>query len=122
MEKNTACRVFDCLSSPVRLDAFRLLVKHGPKGLVAGEIATELDVPPSSMSFHFKEMTYAGLITVEAEGRFLRYRANLELVHDLIAYLTDECCAAGGECNVLPVRATLKRQPYKPPAKSKARA
>lgn len=35
----------------------------------------------------------SGLLTVEQEGRFQRYRANIPLMLELIAYLTEECCA-----------------------------
>ena len=59
----------------------------------AGEIAAALDVPPTNLSFHLKALTQAGMLTVEQEGRFQRYRANIPLMLDLIAYLTEECCA-----------------------------
>ncbi|QDF97895.1 transcriptional regulator [Azoarcus sp. DD4] len=93
MEKNTALAVFESLSSGVRLDVFRLLVRKGPAGMVAGEISSALDVPPTNMSFHLKALTHAGLVSVEQEGRFQRYRANMALMRDLIGYLTEECCA-----------------------------
>ena len=76
----------------MRLKVFRLLVKEGPTGLVAGEIATAIKVPPTNLSFHLKALTHARLVTVAQEGRFQRYRANLPLIMELIAYLTFECC------------------------------
>ena len=93
MDKLTATTVFESLSSRVRLDAFRLLVKKGLGGMVAGEIATTLNVPPTNLSFHLKAMTQARLLSVEQEGRYQRYRANMLLMLDLIAYLTEECCS-----------------------------
>jgi ArsR family transcriptional regulator len=115
MEKNTATLVFESLSSGLRLDVYRLLVKKGTEGMVAGEIATTLDVPPTNLSFHLKALTQAGMLTVEQEGRFQRYRANMPLMLDLIAYLTDECCAGHPEqCVDLPAkpkRAAARRQP-----------
>lgn len=93
MDKITATTIFESLSSGVRLDVFRLLVKKGLDGMVAGEIATTLDVPPNNLSFHLKAMTYAKLVSVEQEGRFQRYRANIPMMLDMIAYLTEECCA-----------------------------
>ena len=39
----------------------------------------------------------AGLVTATQEGRFQRYRANLTLMSELIAYLTEECCAGQTE-------------------------
>lgn len=97
MEKNTATSIFESLSSGVRLDVYRLLVKKGAEGMVAGEIASALDVPPTNLSFHLKALTQAGLITMEQEGRFQRSRANIPLMLDLIAYLTEECCVGHPE-------------------------
>lgn len=97
MDKSNAIGVFECLSAGVRLDVYRLLVRQAPDGMVAGEIGTALGVPPTNLSFHLKALTQAGLLTVVQEGRFLRYRANLSLMHDLIAYLTEECCSAHPE-------------------------
>jgi len=65
--------------------------------MVAGEIAATLSIPPTNLSFHLKAMTHARMITVEQEGRFQRYRANLALMLELIAYLTEECCSGRPE-------------------------
>ncbi len=96
MNTKNATSIFESLSSGIRLDAFRLLVRNSPNGMVAGEIATALNVPPNNLSFHLKALTQNGLATVEQEGRFLRYRANIPLMLELIAYLTEECCAGQG--------------------------
>ena len=92
MEKAIATAIFESLSSGVRLDVYRLLVKKGTGGMVAGEIASALDIPPSNLSFHLKALTQAEMLSVAQEGRFQRYRANLPLMVELIAYLTEECC------------------------------
>jgi hypothetical protein len=42
-------------------------------------------------------MTHAKLLSVTQEGRYQRYRANLNLVQDLISFLTAECCAGHPE-------------------------
>ena len=97
MEQRTATTVFESLSSGVRLDVFRLLVRMGQEGMVAGDIAAKLGVPPTNLSFHLKAMAHAGLVAATQEGRFQRYRANLTLMSDLIAYLTEECCAGQAE-------------------------
>ena len=97
MEKSTATMLFESLASGVRLDVFRLLVKQGAAGMVAGEIATTLDIPPTNLSFHLKALTQANLLSVTQEGRFQRYRANIPLMLDLIAYLTEECCSGQPE-------------------------
>ncbi|MBH1977201.1 MAG: helix-turn-helix transcriptional regulator [Comamonadaceae bacterium] len=97
MKKTTATAVFESLASGVRLDVFRLLVKQGPEGLVAGEIAAALGLPPTNLSFHLKALTQAGLLSTTQEGRYQRYRANIALMVELIAYLSDECCAGQPE-------------------------
>jgi ArsR family transcriptional regulator len=97
MDKQLATTLFESLASGIRLDVFRLLVKHAPTGLVAGEIATLLALPPTNLSFHLKAMTHAGLINVTQEGRYQRYRANLTVMQALIDYLTAECCTGQPE-------------------------
>lgn len=97
MDKLLAIPIFESLASGVRLDIYRLLVKTGPQGLVAGEIGAALEVPPTNLSFHLKALAHAQLVSVVQEGRYQRYRANLALMQDLIAYLTAECCAGHPE-------------------------
>lgn len=97
MDQPTATAVFESLSSGVRLDIFRWLVKAGPAGLVVGEIGSALAIPPTNLSFHLKALTQAQLVSATQEGRFQRYRANLALMQELIAYLTAECCAGHPE-------------------------
>ena len=99
MESKKASTIFEALSSDVRLDLFRLLVKNAPGGLVAGDIAKQLEVPSTNLSFHLKAIVQSGLVDVEREGRFMRYKANIPLMLDIIAYLTSECCAGNpAEC------------------------
>lgn len=93
MEKTTATSILESLASGIRLDIYRLLVRMAPDGMVAGEIATTLDIPPTNLSFHLKAMTNSRLLSVVQEGRYQRYRANIPLMLELIAYLTEECCA-----------------------------
>lgn len=97
MKTKEACTIFETLSSCVRLELFRLLVKNGPDGLVAGDIATQLNIPATNLSFHLKALAHSGLADVEKEGRFMRYKANIPLMLEVIAYLTSECCAGRPE-------------------------
>ena len=97
MDKQLATTIFESLASGVRLDVYRLLVKNAPNGLVAGEIAALLALPPTNLSFHLKALTHAGLLGVVQEGRYQRYRANLAVMQELIAYLTAECCTGRPE-------------------------
>ncbi len=92
METKQASTIFEALSSDVRLELFRLLVRNAPDGLVAGDISKQLGIPSTNLSFHLKAVLYSGLVSVEKEGRFLRYRANIPLMLETISYLTSECC------------------------------
>jgi DNA-binding transcriptional ArsR family regulator len=99
MDNVQAVALFESLASEPRLAIYRLLVRYGSQGLVAGEIAGTLGMAPSNLSFHLKALAQAGLVTASQEGRFMRYRANIPLMLELIAYLTEECCAhQPGEC------------------------
>lgn len=110
----TATTIFESLASGIRLDVYRLLVRKAMEGMVAGEIASTLDIPPTNLSFHLKALTQARLVTVAQEGRFQRYRANIPLMLDLIAYLTAECCAGQPE-QCADLRGALSR-PESPPS------
>ena len=93
METKTATTIFEVLTSEARLAIFRLLVKYAPDGLFAGDIARMLDIPKTNLSFHLKNIVHSGLASVEREGRNTRYKANIPLMMETIAYLTAECCS-----------------------------
>lgn len=97
METKAVIAALAALAQESRLGAFRLLVQTGPQGLAASKIAEELDVAPSSLSFHLKELTNAGLIESRQEGRFIYYSANFDTMNKVLSYLTDNCCA-GQNC------------------------
>lgn len=87
------------LAQPSRLRAFRALVVGGRQGLTPGALCEELGVAPTTLSFHLKELTHAGLVSQERDGRHLIYRASFERMNALLDYLTAHCCA-GESCGV----------------------
>lgn len=87
-----AIEAFSALAQPTRLDAFRLLVKHEPHGLQAGEIARRLDVPHNTMSTHLAILTRAGLVSVTRQSRSMIYRVELMAVRQLVLFLLQDCC------------------------------
>ncbi len=93
MTKQHVLEAMAALSSGVRLDVYRLLVKMGSEGIVSGDIAKSLDIPLTNTSFHLKTLVQAKLAVVEQQGRFQRYRANIPQMLQVIAYLTENCCA-----------------------------
>jgi ArsR family transcriptional regulator len=97
MDSNATVKALNALAHESRLAAFRLLVQAGPAGLTAGHISGELDIAPSSLSFHLKDLVRADLISPRHEGRQIFYSARFETMNGLIAYLTKNCCG-GNPC------------------------
>ncbi len=98
MENKDAVAALAALAQESRLATFRLLVQAGPSGLAASRIAEALGVPPSSLSFHLKELTHAQLIVPRQEGRFVIYAAQFDTMNALLTFLTENCCG-GNPCS-----------------------
>ena len=99
MENKTAVTTLSALAQESRLTIFRTLVQAGPEGMAAGKISETTAIPPSSLSFHLKEMAYAGLVNPRQESRYIYYSANFKVMNELLAFLTENCCA-GIPCGV----------------------
>ena len=97
MQTKTAITSLAALAHDSRLAVFRLLVQAGPEGLAASKISEALEIPPSSLSFHLKELSHAGLLTGTQDGRYIHYAANYDAMNGLIAFLTENCCG-GNPC------------------------
>lgn len=93
METKATLAALAALAQESRLAVFRLLVQTGPTGLAASKISENLDIPPSSLSFHLKELSNAGLLASRQDGRFVIYSANIDTMNGLIGFLTENCCA-----------------------------
>ncbi len=99
MENKTAVNTLYALAQESRLAIFRTLVQAGPEGMAAGKISETTGIPPSSLSFHLKEMSHAGIVTSRQESRYIFYSANFKVMNELLAFLTENCCA-GVPCGV----------------------
>ena len=99
LDEGMAVKALAALAQTQRLRAFRALIVAGPEGLTPGAMAEQLGVMPSALSFHLKELTYAGLVSSEARGRNLIYRASIDHMNALLAYLTEQCCQ-GQDCGI----------------------
>lgn len=104
METKEVLVALAALAQESRLGVFRLLVQVGPEGMAATKIAEQLEIPPSSLSFHVKELLHADLVASRQEGRFIIYSANIATMNGVLAFLTDNCCG-GNPCT--PVQAQL---------------
>ena len=92
MDNMKAIEVFEALSNESRLAAFRLLVKAGPEGLAAGEIAEELDVVQNTMSSHLHKLARAGIVQSKRHSRHIIYSVDFSTVQKLVLFLLEDCC------------------------------
>ena len=116
METGQAVKALGAIAQETRLAIYRLLVEAGPEGLSPGVIAGKLGVAAPTLSFHLKELAYAGLVRSESQGRFLFYRADYAAMNALLGFLTENCCR-GSHC----AGDTVVRVPVPPPPSYKSR-
>jgi ArsR family transcriptional regulator, arsenate/arsenite/antimonite-responsive transcriptional repressor len=107
VEEKDIVHALSALAHGVRLRAFRMLVVAGPRGLTPGVLALELGIPAATLSFHLKELTHAGLVTQERDGRHLVYRAAYDRMNAVLDYLSANCCK-GSSCT--PAGAGARRE------------
>ena len=97
METEPAILALAALAQSTRLEAFRLLVRHEPGGLPAGEIANHLAIPANTLSSHLGVLSRAGLIKSERRSRSIIYRADLDRLQALVLFLLKDCCQGRAE-------------------------
>ena len=98
MESEDALTALAALGQPTRLEAFRLLVRHEPEGVAAGDLAEALAVPANTLSAHLNVLSRAGLVRGERRGRSIVYRADVDRISGLVLYLLKDCC--GGRADI----------------------
>ena len=101
MNTKDALLALAALAHESRLAVFRTLVQVGPTGMAASRISESLGIPPSSLSFHLKELTHANLVVPRQEGRFVIYAAQFETMNALMSFMSDNCCG-GNPCLPVP--------------------
>ncbi|BCW87524.1 hypothetical protein sos41_06540 [Alphaproteobacteria bacterium SO-S41] len=92
-----AVEVLSALAQVSRLTVFRLLVKAGPGGMRASDIAAALEIPANTLSTHLRILTAAGLLTVRAAARERIYAVQFDAMRELVAYLLEDCCQGSPE-------------------------
>jgi ArsR family transcriptional regulator len=97
MKKTQVVAALAALAQGNRLDVFRLLVRAGPGGAPAGEVAARLGIAPNTLTFHFDRLRHANLITVRRAGRSMIYAARFDSMNSLLAYLAENCCQEPSE-------------------------
>lgn len=97
METTTAITALSALAHAGRLEVFRLLVRAGPDGLAAGEIARATSTLANTLSTNLNLLAGAGLVTSRRVGRSIIYAANYDQMGQLLAFLMEDCCAGKPE-------------------------
>lgn len=75
--------VLTALGHQARLNLWRLLLPYGAAGMPAGTIAARMAIVPSSLSFHLRLMTQAGILVQRRSSRHIIYSVNPDLVFGL---------------------------------------
>lgn len=84
--------MFSAMGAETRLRIMQLLMTAEPKGMIVGDIQSELDIPGPTLSHHLDKLRNDDLVTVRREGTYLWYRANTEALKELLSFLYTECC------------------------------
>ncbi|HXF55158.1 MAG TPA: metalloregulator ArsR/SmtB family transcription factor [Hyphomicrobiaceae bacterium] len=105
MKLDDAAARLEALGNPTRLRVYRLLVRAGDAGMTVGKLQERLNIAASTLSHHLKTLVTVGLVTQQRESTTLICRANYPVMHALIGFLSDECCADSA-CAPLPARAS----------------
>jgi DNA-binding transcriptional ArsR family regulator len=108
MKMSVALEVLGALAQPSRLAVFRYLIRTGPEGAPAGQIATDLEVHVATLSFHLNALKQAELVHARRESRQIIYSVNFARMTDLIGFLTENCCTA--ECNSAHSTSNIRRE------------
>ena len=97
MEPADAIKGLSALAQDGRLAVFRVLVKAGPDGMAAGDIARALDVAANTLSAQLLVLSNAQLVRARRDGRSIIYSANFDTMRDLLVFLTEDCCAGSAQ-------------------------
>jgi ArsR family transcriptional regulator, arsenate/arsenite/antimonite-responsive transcriptional repressor len=92
MKLDHALLAFSALSQETRLKVFKILVEYGPTGTPAGTVSERLGIPHNTLSFHLAHLSHTHLVSSRKVGRSVIYSANCEMIEELIAFLSENCC------------------------------
>jgi ArsR family transcriptional regulator, arsenate/arsenite/antimonite-responsive transcriptional repressor len=97
LKSQSAVSALSALAHPSRLEVFRLLVRVGPEGMAAGEIARVTQSLPNTLSTNLGVLASAGLVSARRDGRSIIYAAGFDQMRELLAFLMEDCCGGNAE-------------------------
>jgi len=93
MKLEAAANILAKIGNPTRLKIVRLLVRAGADGLAVGKIQGALNIPGSTLTHHIAHLKSAGVIRQQRHQATLICSMEYGVLQELVAYLTEECCA-----------------------------
>jgi ArsR family transcriptional regulator len=88
LDADGAITVMSGLGHKQRIEIWRTLVPVGTRGLSAGSLSVQLDIAPSSLSFHLQRMSRAGILMQRNHKRSIIYSANSDIIDALCLFLS----------------------------------
>jgi ArsR family transcriptional regulator len=92
MDTSHALAGLSALAQDSRLKVFRLLVRRGPEGMAAGDIARDLKLPHNTLSSHLGILCRASLVKSRKKSRSIIYSVDLDGTRELLSFLVEDCC------------------------------
>ncbi|MEQ8332471.1 metalloregulator ArsR/SmtB family transcription factor [Nisaea sp.] len=92
MNDHEAIAALGALAQESRLQVYRRLMKAGPSGISAGDLAEQIGVSRSSLSFHIAQLERAGLVQARKQHRNIFYSVEIDAMRQLLIFLTQDCC------------------------------
>ncbi|MEP3115229.1 metalloregulator ArsR/SmtB family transcription factor [Nisaea sp.] len=110
MNEHDAISALGALAQESRLQVYRRLMKAGPEGISAGDLAEQVGVSRSSLSFHVAQLERAGLVQARRQHRNIFYSVEIDAMRQLLAFLTQNCCNGNPDiCGDLADTAAMRR-------------
>lgn len=120
MESPVAVTALSALAHSGRLEVFRLLVRAGPEGMAAGDIARATDSLANTLSANLNILAAAGLVAARRDGRSIIYSAGYGQMRELLAFLMEDCCGGAPEI-CAPLAAVVAQAACCPPTSEQAK-
>ena len=93
IDSQSIADTLSALAHPTRVDIFKCLLAHYPKGLKAATLSAEAALAPSTLSHHLREMEKGGVIVRHTQGQSTITSLDLKSLTRITADLMQICCS-----------------------------
>lgn len=95
LSDSDAATLFGAFAHPTRIAILRHLLRHAEDGRQFGDLAKALNISPSTLTHHLRDMEYAGVLCRKVCGRTTNLRLNFATLEDAVKQFTELCCCDG---------------------------